>query len=93
MSDRPETTAWEVVSKRTGDVWLVTDDPNHIDDWVTRDNFIMRPLERREVKTMFRTDEFSDQFGVVRLEHWPEGLVLWAGGEIRWCSWRGTDGR
>ncbi len=27
--------------------------------------------------------------GVIRLERWhPQGLVLWAGGEIVWKSWR-----
>lgn len=30
----------------------------------------------------------SDQHGAIRLEEWPEGLVLWVGGEIRWWSWK-----
>jgi hypothetical protein len=25
--------------------------------------------------------------GVVRVEEWPEGLVLWVGGEIAWRQW------
>lgn len=25
--------------------------------------------------------------GVVRIEEWPEGLVLWVGGEIAWKQW------
>ncbi len=38
--------------------------------------------------TIYLTDMFADEFGTVRLEEWPEGLVLWVGGEIRWRSWR-----
>lgn len=39
---------YEVVSKRTGAVWLTTSDPHYIDDWVTRDAFIMRPCAAQE---------------------------------------------
>lgn len=35
---------FEVVSKRTGAVWLTTHDPHYIDDWVTRNNFTVRPV-------------------------------------------------
>lgn len=27
-------------------------------------------------------------FGMIRIEEWPEGLVLWVGGEIVWRSWK-----
>lgn len=30
----------------------------------------------------------SKQHGAIRLEEWPEGLVLWIGGEIHWRSWK-----
>lgn len=30
--------------------------------------------------------------GLVRIEEWPEGLVLWVGGEIKWKSWTGGPG-
>lgn len=36
-------------------------------------------------------EQRSDEFGVIRLELWPEGLVLWVGGEIRWKSWAAPD--
>jgi hypothetical protein len=29
----------------------------------------------------------ADRYGIIRLEQWPEGLVLWVGGEIKWKSW------
>ncbi len=32
-------------------------------------------------------DAFNKTLGVVRLEVWREGIVLWVGGEIRWQSW------
>ena len=37
---------------------------------------------------MFEAED--DRTGKIRLEWWPEGFVLWAGGEI---VWRGWDGR
>lgn len=40
--------------------------------------------ERAEV--LFETDAHRGQYGVVRLEKWPDGLVLWVGGEARWRS-------
>lgn len=40
------------------------------------------------VRTLFRTAELQNEFGTVKIEVWPEGLVLWVGGEIRWRSWR-----
>lgn len=32
--------------------------------------------------------ERSPTLGVIRLEMWDEGLVLWIGGKIRYRSWR-----
>lgn len=37
---------------------------------------------------VFSTDLCQDEFGVIRLEKWPEGLVFWVGGEIKWRSWK-----
>jgi hypothetical protein len=34
---------------------------------------------------MFEAED--DQIGKIRLEWWPEGFVLWAGGEIVWTGW------
>lgn len=31
--------------------------------------------------------QLINKYGTIRLEEWPEGLVLWVGGEIRWRSW------
>ena len=39
---------YEVVSKRTGAVWLTTSDPHYLDDWAMRDAFIMRPCAAQE---------------------------------------------
>jgi len=36
------------------------------------------------VVTLFR--ERHDDYGVIKIELWPEGLVIWVGGEIRWRS-------
>ena len=30
----------------------------------------------------------TEQDGVIRVERWPEGLVLWVGGVIAWKSWK-----
>jgi len=39
------------------------------------------------VRWLFECREFMEQRGVIRLELWPEGLVLWVGGTIRWREW------
>lgn len=31
--------------------------------------------------------DYKGQYGVIRLEEWPEGLVLWVGGKIVYKSW------
>ena len=41
-----------------------------------------------KVIKMFEAED--NRIGKIRLEWWPEGFVLWAGGEI---VWRGWDGR
>jgi len=38
-----------------------------------------------ELETLLKTE--TPRFGVVRVARWPEGLVLWVGGEIVWKSW------
>lgn len=30
---------------------------------------------------------YHEDYGVVKVEIWKEGLVFWSGGEIRWKSW------
>lgn len=44
---------------------------------------------KKEVKhcISFQTVQFGNDIGIVKLEMWPEGLVLWVGGEIKWKSW------
>lgn len=37
--------------------------------------------------TLYSSDALSQEFGTIRLAKWPEGLVLWVNGEIRWRSW------
>lgn len=33
-------------------------------------------------------DNFFGDYGLIRLERWPEGLVIWVGGEIVYKSWK-----
>jgi len=40
-----------------------------------------------EVRKLYESLRYMESLGVVRLEEWPEGLVLWVGGEIVWKSW------
>jgi hypothetical protein len=44
-----------------------------------------------EVTPIFESFQFEKEFGVIRLENWPEGIVLWVGGQIRWRSWREAE--
>jgi len=39
------------------------------------------------VHNLFRTTDFRTSLGDISLQLWPEGLVLWVGGEIQWKSW------
>lgn len=32
-------------------------------------------------------EQTTPEGGVIRLELWPEGFVLWFHGEIAWTSW------
>lgn len=41
----------------------------------------------RNCKWTENYDKVDEKYGTIRLEEWPEGLVLWVGGEIRWKSW------
>jgi len=34
----------------------------------------------------------TPQGGILRLERWPEGFVLWHHGEIVWRSWKTVPG-
>lgn len=40
---------------------------------------------------IFTTTAFQDEFGTVRVENRPEGIVFWMGGRIRWKSWEDAD--
>lgn len=35
----------------------------------------------------------TNDLGVIRLVRWPEGLVLWVDGQIRWKSWADSQSR
>ena len=35
----------------------------------------------------FLCDADDAEFGKVRVVRWPEGIVVWVGGQIRWKSW------
>lgn len=37
------------------------------------------------MSNIFQVDH--SKHGTIRIEEWPDGLVLWIGGQIRWRSW------
>lgn len=37
------------------------------------------------MSNIFQVDH--SKHGTIRIEEWPQGLVLWIGGQIRWRSW------
>jgi hypothetical protein len=49
-------------------------------------------MPEEAVYKIFETYDYQFNLGVVRLEQWPEGLVLWVGGEVKWQSWEDDDG-
>jgi hypothetical protein len=40
-----------------------------------------------EIKNLYLNEDYAYRFGTIRLEMWPEGLVLWVGGGVKWKSW------
>lgn len=42
----------------------------------------------KDVRFKHHFDKWFDQYGTVRIEEWPEGLVIWVGGEIVYRSWK-----
>lgn len=38
-------------------------------------------------ETRSLTKYCDEKHGTIRVEEWPEGLVLWVGGEIAWRQW------
>lgn len=50
--------------------------------------------EEKKIKVVFEfkdnnfgMGEYLMKYGVIRLEEWPEGLVLWVDGKAVWKSW------
>jgi len=43
-------------------------------------------MTEEKIEVLFQ--QRTEAEGAIRLERWPEGLVLWVGGEIQWKSWR-----
>lgn len=43
--------------------------------------------DSNKVDVLFQKENVA-RFGAVRIELWPEGLMLWVGGEIAWKSWK-----
>lgn len=39
------------------------------------------------MEVLFETDKLFGKFGTIKLEKWPEGLVLWISGIAVWKSW------
>lgn len=42
-------------------------------------------------KSLFKSDDYKEEFGTIHLVEQPEGLVLWVGGEIKWRSFKDRD--
>jgi hypothetical protein len=40
------------------------------------------------VRVITQDTSMADEYGTIRVEEWPEGLVLWVDGQIRWRSWQ-----
>lgn len=44
-------------------------------------------IEFKEVKQVLLYSSYLADGSMIRLERWPEGLVLWCGGVIQWKQW------
>lgn len=44
--------------------------------------------EQDGCRTIWESTMFQNEYGTIRVAEWPEGIVLWVGGEIRWKSWQ-----
>lgn len=58
---------------------------------VLDDTIPMVPPKDDSELTLFR--ERTPQDGVIRLQHWPEGYVLWYHGKAVWKSWENAGGQ
>ncbi len=47
----------------------------------------LEPAERpgKIIDVLF--SHWINEYGAIRIEIWPEGLVVWVGGQIRYKSW------
>lgn len=43
-------------------------------------------INDKHFKTLFQ--EHTEQWGTIKVQTWPEGLVVWVGGEIVYRSWK-----
>jgi len=43
-----------------------------------------QPEPKRQIELVSHSTRFQDTFGTIKVELWPDGLVLWVGGQIRW---------
>lgn len=46
---------------------------------------------KQEIKMMLHKQ--TVEYGTIRVEEWPEGLVVWVGGSIVYKSWEGNKSR
>lgn len=51
----------------------------------------IKKKEERPKETVVLFETIRDIYGVVRLETWPEGLVLWVNGKIKYKYWEDTN--
>lgn len=57
-------------------------------DLCIREKVIIEPDPPKIIKLF----EYEGSFGgTIRLETWPEGLVLWVNGKIKYKYWEDTD--
>ena len=53
-------------------------------DKIINENIIV--MGEPPIEVVCQTSGYYMDYGKIRVEHWPEGLVLWIGGKIVWKS-------
>ncbi len=64
--------------------------------WKNWSTMINEPVPCKVISNQdFDTDVYYEQafkdYGIVRIQRWPEGLIIWVGGKIVYKSWVRID--